>query len=70
MAKRAGSPCRVRPVFSIISQFWAKVIFGMWIVPAVGYTAVCFCEPVTWVICFVFILGALYRCRGELKDKE
>ena len=42
----------------------------MWIVPAVGYTAVCFCEPVTWVICFVFILGALYRCRGELKDKE
>lgn len=27
MAKRAGSPCRVRPVFSIISQFWVKVIF-------------------------------------------
>lgn len=27
MAKRAGSSCRVRPVFSIISQFWAKVIF-------------------------------------------
>ena len=27
MAKWAGSPCRVRPVFSIISQFWAKIIF-------------------------------------------
>jgi len=46
------------------------VIFGVWIVPVVGYTAVCFCEPVTWVVCFFFILGALYRCRGELKDKE
>ena len=27
MAKRAGSSCRVQPVFFIISQFWAKVIF-------------------------------------------
>ena len=46
-----------------------KVIFGVWIVPAVGYTAVCFCEPVTWVICFVFILGAV-PLPGELEGQR
>ena len=60
----------VEPLLASGLELIGKVIFGVWIVPAVGYTAVCFCEPVTWVICFVFILGALYRCRGELKDKE
>ena len=60
----------IEPLLASGLELIGKVIFGVWIVPAVGYTAVCFCEPVTWVICFVFILGALYRCRGELKDKE
>ena len=60
----------IEPLLASGLELIGKVIFGVWIVPAVGYTAVCFCEPVTWVICFVFILGALYRCRCELKDKE
>ena len=60
----------IEPLLASGLELIGKVIFGVWIVPAVGYTAVCFCEPVTWVICFVFILSALYRCRGELKDKE
>ena len=60
----------IEPLLASGLELIGKIIFGVWIVPAVGYTAVCFCEPVTWVICFVFILGALYRCRGELKDKE
>ena len=60
----------IEPLLASGLELIGKVIFGVWIVPAVGYTAVCVCEPVTWVICFVFILGALYRCRGELKDKE
>ena len=60
----------IEPLLASGLELIGKVIFGLWIVPAVGYTAVCFCEPVTWVICFVFILGALYRCRGELKDRE
>lgn len=60
----------IEPLLASGLELIGKVIFGVWIVPAVGYTAVCFCEPVTWVICFVFILGALYCCRGELKDKE
>ena len=40
----------------------------LWLVPVCGYRAVCFCEPTTWVICFVFILFAAWRCRGDLRD--
>ena len=59
----------VEPLLASALELIGKVIFGLWIVPAVGYTAVCFCEPVTWVICFVFILAVTFRCRGELKDQ-
>ena len=47
-----------------------KVIFAVWLVPVRGYRAVCFCEPTTWVVCFVFILLAVWRCRGDLRDAE
>ena len=60
----------IEPLLASGLELIGKVIFGVWIVPVVGYTAVCFCEPVTWVICFVFIVLATYRCRGELKDQE
>ncbi len=60
----------VEPLLASGLELIGKLIFGLWIVPAVGYTAVCFCEPVTWVICCAAILVALYRCRDELKDKE
>ena len=45
-----------------------KVIFAVWLVPVWGYRAVCFCEPTTWIICFVFILLAVWRCRSDLQD--
>ena len=45
-----------------------KVIFAVWLVPVWGYRAVCFCEPTTWVICFVFILLAVWHCRSDLQD--
>lgn len=42
--------------------------FAVWLVPVWGYRAVCFCEPTTWVICFVFILLAVWHCRSDLQD--
>lgn len=44
-----------------------KVIFALWLVPVYGYIAVCVCEPVTWVICFAFIMTCLFLCRKELR---
>ena len=59
----------LEPLIASGLELIGKVIFAIWLVPAYGYTAVCFCEPVTWVICFVFILFAAWRCRGDLTEK-
>ena len=44
-----------------------KVIFAIWIVPVYGYFAVCLCEPVTWVVCCIFVLICAFLCRKELR---
>lgn len=53
------------PLFCSTLELAGKVIFALWIVPAKGYLAVCVCEPVTWVICMLVIVGGacilLYR---------
>ena len=58
----------VEPLLASALELIGKVIFAVWIVPVYGYRAVCFCEPTTWVICFVFIVLAAWRCRGDLQD--
>ena len=60
----------VEPLLASGLELVGKVIFAVWLVPVRGYRAVCFCEPTTWVVCFVFILLAVWRCRGDLCDAE
>ena len=60
----------VEPLLASGLELVGKVIFAIWLVPVRGYRAVCFCEPTTWVVCFVFILLAVWRCRGDLRDAE
>lgn len=60
----------VEPLLASGLELVGKVIFAVWLVPVRGYRAVCFCEPTTWVVCFVFILLAVWRCRGDLRDAE
>ena len=60
----------VEPLLASGLELAGKVIFAVWLVPTLGYRAVCFCEPTTWVVCFVFILLAVWRCRGDLRDAE
>ena len=60
----------VEPLLASGLELVGKVIFAVWLVPVQGYRAVCFCEPTTWVVCFVFILLAVWRCRGDLRDAE
>ena len=56
------------PLLASALELIGKVIFAVWLVPVWGYRAVCFCEPTTWIICFVFILLAVWRCRSDLQD--
>ena len=58
----------VEPLLASALELIGKVIFAVWLVPVWGYRAVCFCEPTTWNICFVFILLAVWRCRSDLQD--
>lgn len=58
----------VEPLLASALELIGKVIFALWLVPVWGYRAVCFCEPTTWIICFVFILLAVWRCRSDLQD--
>ena len=58
----------VEPLLASALELIGKVIFAVWLVPVRGYRAVCFCEPTTWIICFVFILLAVWRCRSDLQD--
>lgn len=60
----------VEPLLASGLELVGKVIFAVWLVPVQGYRAVCFCEPTTWIVCFVFILLAVWRCRGDLRDAE
>lgn len=60
----------VEPLLASGLELVGKVIFAVWLVPVQGYRAVCFCEPTTWVVCFVFILLAVWRCRGDLRDAD
>lgn len=60
-----GMQHSVSPLLCSTLELAGKVIFAFFLVPAFGYTAVCICEPVTWVICFFFILGAYWMHKPE-----
>ncbi len=58
------------PLFCSALELIGKIIFALWIVPIVGYLAVCVCEPVTWVICAIVIAFGMQAYRSEFKDKK
>ena len=37
---------------------------------ALGYRMVCICEPVTWVVCFGFIVTAVWVFRRDFTDQD
>lgn len=65
-----GARHQISPVLCSVLELIGKIIFAVWIVPVKGYLAVCVCEPVTWVICFVFISIAAFMAREDFRDSE
>lgn len=63
-----GMRHQIYPLFCSVLELIGKIIFAFWIVPAKGYPAVCICEPVTWVICFVFISVATFLIRKDFQS--
>ena len=58
----------VAPLICSALEMIGKIIFAVFLVPVYGYVAVCVCEPVTWVVCFLFIMGAALIFRADFKD--
>lgn len=58
----------IAPLICSTLELAGKVIFAIWIVPVTGYIAVCICEPVTWVVCFIFILSVCMIYRKEFQS--
>ncbi|MBQ0071984.1 MAG: MATE family efflux transporter, partial [Spirochaetales bacterium] len=57
---------KVRPVLCSIIELVMKVISAIWIVPKVGFLAVCVTEPATWVVCAIFIVVVYLTERKRL----
>ena len=64
-----GMRHRIAPLLCSSLELIGKVIFGWWIVPAYGYPAVCACEPATWIVCFLFMVGAAVLWRKEFQEE-
>ena len=58
----------VSPLLCSALELAGKMVFAFFLVPVMGYKAVCICEPVTWVICFSFILAVCYMHRTEFQS--
>ena len=65
-----GMKHTVAPLFCSTLELLCKAVFAVWLVPRFGYPAVCTCEPVAWVICMLFIVGAAYLFRNDFKDAQ
>lgn len=50
----------VSPLVCSSLELLGKILFTIFVIPIYGYLAVCICEPVTWVVCCIFILTAYY----------
>ena len=56
------------PLICSAIELACKAVFSFKLVPALGYPAVCACEPVAWMLCMIFILAAAYAFKNDLQD--
>ena len=54
-------------MLSGVSVMIARTAVSLWIVPAVGFTAVCFGDPTAWIAADLFLIPAFLYVYGRLK---
>ena len=60
-----GMGHKVAPLFASAIEMGGKILFGLQIVPLFGYTAVCYCEPVLWILCSIYLIIVTFVFRKE-----
>ena len=63
-----GMHHRYVPLFCSVLELIGKILFALFLVPSIGYRAVCFCEPTTWIICCAVICIFTFTIRKEFRD--
>ena len=63
-----GMHHRYVPLFCSVLELIGKILFALFLVPSIGYRAICFCEPTTWIICCAVICIFTFMIRKEFRD--
>lgn len=50
-----GIGCKFWPVVASMLEMIGKVLCVLFFVKPFGYTAICFCEPITWIVCGILV---------------
>ena len=45
-----------------------KILAAVWLIPRLGFLGTCITEPVTWVLCAVFLTAVYFKKRGSLYE--
>ena len=60
---------KILPVISSTLELLGKLVTTLWCIAPLGYTAVCFCEPVTWIVCGGMLLVAYGKqYKGQIAE--
>lgn len=54
-------------VFAGVFELAARGAVGLWLVPAFGYSAACFANPLAWILADMFLFPAYFACYRKLK---
>ena len=49
-------------VFAGVMEMVARAVFGLGLVPMIGFNAVCFASPAAWILADAFLIPAYFHC--------
>lgn len=56
-------------VYAGVFELAARGLFGLWLVPVLGYNAVCFANPTAWILADLFLFPTYFACYRKLKRR-
>ncbi len=65
-----GLGSKISPLISSSMELILKVIAAFFVIPAFGYLAVCLIEPITWVVCMLWLIGSYRVALNHLERKK
>lgn len=55
-----GMGSKIAPLVSSVMELFIKVIASFFVVPVLGYFGVCIVEPITWILCMIWLIFSYY----------